>query len=98
MPHFQGKIVDARYYPAKYLSENDIQTIIVSLECVADTEDCTGPDNTSVAYIRLTEKNHEYITYTANIEGESYFYMPGTHINFLNHPFGSRNYQVSAWI
>ena len=75
--------------------------MINEFTCVGDTEYCTGPDHTSVAYIRLTEKNYEYSTYkTTNdlAEGLIYFNIPGTHINFLNHPFASTNYQISIWV
>ena len=37
--------------------------MVANFKCVGDTEDCTGPDHTSVAYIRLTEKDYEYVTY-----------------------------------
>ena len=81
-----------RYYPAKTLSQSDVEAMIAATTCVGDTEDCTGPDHTSVKYIYLTEKNFEYTTYTSGRQGVEYFYMTGTHVNLLSNPFGSSDY------
>ena len=93
-------MVDVRYYPGTYLGQTETETLMASFTCVGGTEDCTGPDHTSVKYLYLTEKNFEYTTYAtgAGGEGVEYFYMPGTHVNFLSNPFGSHNYQVSVWV
>ena len=91
--------MDVRYYPNKTLLQADAEAISKDeLTCVGDTEDCTGPDHLSVRQIYLTEKNYEYTTYKTGGEGYEYFYIPGTHPNWLKNPFASNSYQLSIWI
>ena len=58
--NFQGKMVDVRYYPAKALTSVEVEAIVAATTCIGGTEDCTGPDHTSVKYLYLSEKNWEY--------------------------------------
>ena len=95
--NFQGKMVDVRYYTAKALTSAEVEAIVVATSCVGDTEDCTGPDHTSVKYLYLSEKNFEYLVLLTGGEGKDHFKIPAGHVNFMQNPFGSYDYQATMW-
>ena len=86
-----------RYYPDTSLTQASIISMLNQFTCVGGTTDCTGPDHTSVKFIRLTEKNFEYKTFAEGGEGKEYFKILGTHPVFLNHNFNEENYQMNMW-
>ena len=90
-------MVDVRYYPAKALTSVEVEAIVAATTCIEGTEDCTGPDHTSVKYLYLSEKNWEYQVTTSGGEGKDHFKIPSGHVNFMQNPFASYNYQASMW-